>query len=731
MIVLAECGGSVSVGAGLMAARSLGRAYVVPDPLTNASAVISVDTTVGAAALPFFQQIVGFKVFVNGAEVDPKWILSWQVDEFLDRPATWSLALACRRDWPTVELDPIGNPGTLAAPPPGAREVSIHGVYVTATGAHEVPLLSSGQVDNGPRSGGVDALSGVDATGRYDRLLATLSLPAGHGLSRGAVLRRIFLDAGIPGAAMSLPSLSPMYKAVDLAEQPALAFGFELGRVEGYAPRATRGGVLTLERYYRPESGTPTWTLDEERYLSGQSGGEASYSPPGSDVPTRITLSTSAQVIREECERRVEKRVNLHFEVFAYRAAAYRQNSVGALVALTGDTPVSSLQLRRRITTLTEYDCETVVGERVITEEPYRPVAAKAILDDAADPAGPPQVGSWRDGVFVDADAVAEDDSVAYLWPHDRFTVVSDVTTQHVYGNENGLEGAVKTGELRSEKGWANPKAALKSRISASTQAWDVIAYESARFILHDLSGTYQANETFQVVATSEKVFSTTEDGAFYIAEKTTHSTISVGEGSLHLYAGGAKNAPNETLRPSSVDTIDYVPSGDSVHRALTAHSDLLGGGGSTFRDEPRDGHLPAAEIREDIDPPAALFDTEEEAANARGASRYDSQPLECTVDSPLLESTRQVNHVPKSEVWPETHDELCAMALQELREGSTGRISITLPANYLIQPGHRIRWVSRLNNLDLIGIVDHVSSGQSGFGAPILTAVEAKVYTI
>jgi len=730
LIVLAECSGSISASPSEASASASGRVYVMPDPFEGASASISLDVTVGQAAVPTFQQVVGSKIYIDGVELDPKWIVSWQLDEYLDRAATWSMAVAARRDWPSEEVDPIGNPGAIASPPPGASEVDIYGLYVTATGAHAIRLLKGGQVDSGVRSGGVDQISGVDATGRYDRLLATLSLPAGHGFSRGAVLRKIFLDAGITDQEMSLPSLSPMYKPVDMAEQPALAFGFELARVEGHVPRAKRDGILTLERFYRAQDTGVTWTFGESAYLSGQSGAESSYAAPGSDVPTKITLSTNSQVLREECERRIDKTVNMYFEVFAYKSARYRQNSVGALTELVTDIPPNILQLRRRVTTYLEYDCETLISERVITEEPYRPLAAKSVLDSAGDPAGPPQVSSWRDGVFVDDGATAQDDSPAYLWSRDRFIIVSDVTTEHVYGDENGLEGAVKTLETRIEKGWKNAAACLKSRAASSSLSWDDVSYVSSRFLLHDRSGVLLGNETFQVISSSEREFFPTEDGAYYVGEREELSEIAVAEGALYLYTNGPKNSANETLMPVSVTDISYVPSGDSRHRAVSSYRDLLGRSESTTDDEEQDGHLPASEIREDVDPPAGLYETEEEADAARGSSRYDSQPIECTVDSPLLLSMRQENHVRTSEVWPETQDELCALALQELREGAVGRLSITLPANFLVQPGHRVRWISRLNNLDLYATVDHVGNGLPGNGSPMLTTVDAKVYT-
>lgn len=723
MIVLARGEASVTVAASPQASAIIR----LVSATTPGELAIDIDS-VAAQTMPAAarSQLVSFEVWFGNTQVPERDVLSLAVTEDLEQMASWELSLPIRSEWPVARSNPWGDPSATHAPLPSLARVSIFGVYVTSRARHRIPLLTDGLPQSTARQAGLDQLTGVDALGAYDRRTLDYDLPPGHGLDAGTVIRRMLVALGVPASQLSIPFLGRrMYKPVSV-HGPGLATIQEIARAHGRAVRADRHGQITLERFHLPAAPV-RWAFTDDDVLG-------SFVPPEGDVPTRLTLTTTRQILRPECGLRTERRVTTVFQDRVLRKSKYRQTAGGTL-SIHSTSPPATVDISEVIVTETDYECDTVVGERIYRYTWFRRRAARYRTDSGGDPAGPIPISSTYPVVYVDDGAVAGDQAQAYMDPAEGWGLYDYQESARLYGPlSEGDTKAFLLGVVSRHFAYANAPAAVKSRATGSTSAWDAVAYLSGIYLTADGQGVNGITEVFQEVERTVEVPRPIPQG-FLVGNDTDSYTLALSLGSedgisVYLYADGSNGGgPAHRLQISEKIAEVYEGTGEASSRHYTTATKLLTTEKPRTVVEDVPSYLPRAEIREDVEPPESLFETEEEAEAAQAASRYENQPLEHTEIHETLERERQPHPITGSAPWAEDEAHLAAIARQELLEGATGTASVTMPINFLLQPGDGCAWTSRALALSLTGVVTTPRHAFPGVGQMATTQATIKVY--
>ena len=147
------------------------------------------------------EQVVGFKVLVDGVELPQRQLLGGlSVRTDLEVGTTFGLSVAYGSDDSLFQHLPgsgklskpfgtiVGNVGA------GKQVIDIYGVVVTDTaGRTDIPLVIGGVIDgvtteivDGVRA---QTISGIGQQGQYDGIKVTLQLSPGHNIPRGDIFR--------------------------------------------------------------------------------------------------------------------------------------------------------------------------------------------------------------------------------------------------------------------------------------------------------------------------------------------------------------------------------------------------------------------------------------------------------------------------------------------------------------------------------------------------------------
>jgi hypothetical protein len=744
-----------SSGPQLGAVANIVASVLQPTPAPTSPHVlwdVDVDTAVVLQARPrsataVAQQVCAVAIRVSGVVLDPRALVGpVSMTETLGAGTTFSFSLSLR-DHDHLQLlfedlpvrGRIGTVFSHLGAPPGKATIDLVGVYVTTDGVREVPLVTGGIVENARQSAGPDGsvltLNCIDARGRYDRRKVTLSLPPGHGLQRGSVLRRIAAAAGVTSYAFA-PG-NRMLKEVQLVDADWIGTADAILEPEGRVLDWDRQGVLRnperilvggrVDMVFRPCD-----LLD--------TGAETSVDGLA-DVPTRIKLTGTEQREREECGVRTVKTVTETFGLYAPPIASHVQDGSGVLTVV-GGTNAETLRLTSRTTLVQVFECDDLIEEIQTVEAYYNPTAARYTLETD---------GSIRDYVasvyLFDSSAVADDGTLAFQWGSPRFGKVSMVVTTPQY-DERGF----RVGEIERRYGYVHRRAHVKAR-GVSTDPWESIAFIQDREILANGEGVSfgveagvfggdrgtrfapSTGDTRPAIFEERKVVIDVSDDGYELGRTTVEYGWLARTGQAYEYGDGTHRSQSvEEFQARAQEIVTYVEVSEGRIKRITRKLDQdgrLAPDGQITEDV--EGYLPAAERRSDIVPPASTFDSDEEAEHAAAASRFEQESIKCEVRSTMLEALHEIYEVVGSSQWAEDESELCSQAVVMLREGSALNCTVHLPANWLVRKG-MVVWVDDFEELGLLHPV-HVQSvtieDPDESQAAITTTIQGRIYVV
>lgn len=325
-----------------------------------------------------------------------------EISEDLDTvPVTFSFGLAGRRYAPqltesTWTRTPVEVWATTGPPEGPLRRWQRAAGYVMScdqSGDHEPTL----KVTCG------------NASVIYDRVELCYELPPSAGLTRGAILRDMGLQAGLT---VDVPEGALWSKPLVVDGKRLLDFFREFGEPEGWFWRFD-GPVLrayTADVAERPSPPDWTWTPAGWQTLSSR---------PPVESPSRWVVKGTRLAYVDESGLKTTVETTTIEGLFAPKAAAQKQLTDGSLVASGVTAPGETVQVISKLEDVTEERGGKLV--RHVTREWgwYNPPAAKLRTGDSGDGPGPAD-GYWYAVAWVDPDGEYK------TWPKERFVLVGE-----------------------------------------------------------------------------------------------------------------------------------------------------------------------------------------------------------------------------------------------------------------------------------------------------------------
>lgn len=702
------------------------------EPAT-AVALVTVDGTVAEALLPRDgrHQLVALRVQVDGVTLSAHHLVGpITVLQRVDGFATFAFSVAIGE---APSRWPLGNPWTLRAPPPGLANVTVHGLYGTATGVHAFPLLTNGLVGEAELAEleGVPVLSltGLGPGARHQRRRVSLAFLPGHGTRRGAVITAMARAAGVDS--ISIDGGRVMQKELLIESAPWLGTARQLAELDGHHLAWDEDGTLRTYLRVPPADAAADVAVTARDLLRGSF--RASW--PG-DVPTRITLTTSEPLWDgEPCGRVTTVTTREVLEVSLPPRAKWRIVGNGAgpwsldpVPAPSGEEPTP--RVGQRLVTTTETVCDTVVASKVATYALMNPETWRYAIRETAPPGGPTEIVEQHRFVYLLDDAPQEDalgTEPAYAWETSRLVLVSEEFTAHTFDGEGYLAQTTV-----SRKGWSLQRWATKERPAAGFTDWETVPLIFPATYTRgsgDSIGNAPAEERYSEgyvgsdielpsITFGQFTGRTTTDysreGGFVVSETVTTEGPHLPAGDRYLYADGTtSNADREVFDVTGREVTVYAATGESTARKTVSSFDAAGQLlDSTSED--LGSYLPAA---------TRLIDGSDPANPPRGNTR----PVEESCTAPALEATHPRHDVSRSVPLAEDAADLESQCLQALVEGSLVSAEFQLPACFGLRKGMTVRTV--LPHLDVrhVLLVQEVTH-TAAVGGPVLTAVRGVI---
>jgi hypothetical protein len=711
------------------------------------------DATASEAARPRGDEMqqAGFEIVINGSVLDLSKVVgtisvSRSYDERLQQ-CGFTVAL-------TSPTEPLGNPFVGAGPPTGKKTIDVYGVYVTETGDHRVDLIRGGIADTSDREAGDDgyteSISGVCRGGRFDRQVATLNLPPGHGLPRGRVLKLLAAAAG--ETQTRLEDGNPTVKEVQVVDGDPFAVAAEQQEVENRRIFWDRQGYLVNPQVGRPRAGEATaWDFEERDYLLG-----SKYRiRHKADVLTDVTIIGTQQIATEDEDTgdTLTTTETITRAVYVPAQPGYSQSTGGVY---TAQTPPDSPKLRivRRVRFEQRTRAGVVVHERTQTWGYTNPLAARYEYDTGTQ--------AWVPRAVYTTDSTLGSTEPAYAYPAEIFTTISLTETSHYYDKSGFRRGFIPG--ATPEEGWLDmPYGSLIDEdgnevhpqvgyyLGAITRNWAFYAPKRALLErstalpppyvpwedLEPADGTLRmgSEAVGQPVATfilvGETVFNAegTLDGY-----KVRERTVRLGYGSpevssgKYLYGDGRERRDfEESFLELTAEDVDYLRTAGGTHKKLTT-SYAFGNFALSVEEPGRQGYPPPIERMEVAERNADAYEEGEMAELAKVAKRSETRQIKVQVLASELEE-HHVKGVLKTTVpWAENEDELEFVGMSLIDESAAADVDFVLPANFFVDPCQKIH--SRYTALG----ADHdmrirAVRWTKPLNGPLTTQVEAKLY--
>ena len=576
---------------------------------------------------------------------------------------------------------PLGDPFQCLGVPLGSMTVDVDATLITSAGPKLVRLITNGLIENSSRAisgrSDVRVFNGVGPNLRYSEKLVTYTTPPGHGQSRGTVARRIL---SLAGATVAISGGGRMYKGMQMIDANAIAMADAILYPDLKKIWFNRNGQAEAKRLPPDDDQLVDWIFTEQDILDGI--GSIGDSEAGG-VPTRVTITGSKQITKDECGRITEGQTVETSSAYALPMATFSQNGAGVLAAVSYATPAETLQKTQEVLHEVTYECDTVVLERTKTWGYRLPETWRYELATDGSIAG------YHAGCYLfDSGAVAGDTILAYQFNQPRWGRLTDVSERREF-DVNGYLVKIVT----ESYGWYLPKRAVQSRASAATP-WTDPNYIANVTVLGNGTGVSTSGEAYGLVTRETTDIGVTADG-FVLRENRTTESWFAGDGWQYRYNGGFESdAVAESFGVSgNVDT-HYMASTrvEGTHTTLVqtfdgSHKLVL----QTITTN-ETGYLPAADKRSNSLPPDTTYDDPAQAEYAKAASRFESQPVKGEVTCSSLE----LNWIPMRESkhpndWVESAEECYRLAEHELRFENGFEINFPLVFNPLIQPWHKV----------------------------------------
>lgn len=571
--------GRIEINAGSGAAvRPASLAVSPPGTLRawEASGSLTVDDApaVGTYGHPVQPPYFGFELYIGGVLV-PKWF-DLDVQTSLDNNLqTWSVDLPIE----SSGIFQLGSPWLRWGPSCGLLDVDIYGVMMDGATrqVYRYPIIRrgvanvNGKLESSPLTGAVETLAGTDAGGRIDTKLVTLTVPAGSGVPRGQLQRRLLSLAGETN--LMLEDGGIVTHARTWIDQDPVSAAAKEGEVEwrvlfwdrnGYARNLRVGHLASL----------PTSATLRPQHLNGAASLQITVP---ADVVTDVTLyGLQEQLVplTQACQRKADPpQKTVREGPYAVRLAPLIQGSGGALTSTGASTGDPKVQPVEEVRTLRETACGTEVYSQVQTFGWEWPETARY---------------TWASGehaipsVFCEAGATAGDQGVAHLAAGERWALTQQQDSWTYFDRigyqgpgdpampwGNALQGSrdnaiaatgYRLGSIKETRTYYAIRRALKVLIPGTS--WEATDPQPDVLMLGNREAVADQMEVFQLTERLVEVVSATAAG--YVSSIVTYRQAwgSV-PGGAYWYQGGFQSAQDvQTFMITGFSVVSYVTAG-------------------------------------------------------------------------------------------------------------------------------------------------------------------------
>ena len=688
------------------------------------------------------QQIVGWRIQIAGVTISEDDLIgSVEVTRQIDGAATFSfgipLSSAARLvpELPDLSVLSLGSVFGAHGPPTGLKSIDIFGIVVSDAAVHTVQLVRNGiatQATQGVNGVGVAELriSGLGPRGRFDRRRITYKLPAGHNIPRNKVVRQIVEKIG---ATMGREWVGrKMLKEVQAVDVPGLELAEAIADADNIALQFDESGDVSGFPQL-DDSSQIGWTFGQDDVLEAG----AVVASGDNDGPTRVTVTTNAQLLRDEegCILRTVETISEGFSNYSVKGSVATQAATTGTVTPHADKSVPErFIMTSRVVTRSTFHCSTLV-HRLTTTQAWAKVE-KRRFRYVANPDGVDGSGNYLDyfgGDFFGSVPVKNDTAPLFDHSRERFRVISEVEETRTFDDRGFL-----LTERIEERTLYDLRLRLKDR-SLASETWEGQSHAVNLDAFGNGDAVDFSRETLRPTKLTIRELSV-DDLGFITGEVRTIYNSAAKEGFKHLYNGGREsNDAGEAGGPQTVLGLNVHQTQNIVYSEIAENKILqttavhdAEGRAVTVDNVQREGFLPAVPRLDNLTPDPANFEDPEDAELAKAASARESVPLECTVQSgPApkgLEGLRPIHEVNEAFEWGEDQDDICDRALTILRLGAAVDVSFLLPANFLLKPGRRVHLVVPAAKINHDIHIRAVTWASDAVG-PITTNVQGKVY--
>lgn len=765
-------GGTLSVAStGDPDMPAYGRMFVDPDPTQpDWAGTLTVDNQLLGLVRPradrpglfagLATQFVGWRIDVDGVTLSPRDYNAVKVHLDREGASSASFTSHVHADVEGSLTDstesPIGSPFDYAGAAPGKAEVDIYGRYAGPSGVIEIPLITGGLVtsQDGSSSPDLDSFAVADREARYDREIvdAMSELPQGHGLTRASLTRRMMRDGEdpVPSALIALAPGAHCYKGLDMPNVPRFSTGRQLWDPENRLLRFDSSGLLTNPlRVGCDSSARVEATITDAELARGGAGRSGR-----ADIVTEICLTGVEQITTETgaCETVTKVQEQVTATLFAAEVAPYEQRTSDGVLIGTSHTPATeTTQMTQRVRSWSTYECGTLMRELVLTEQWKWPRAARYYFlldpDRTID-------GWYRVWLAAGADTGGGGTEEAYATSTEEFLPTSAVQREFYF--TEFPTGFYLTTVIEREGGWLIREGSVKSRAAVDggsvSDAWETRDYvgeggagSNRAQVTGDDTGVYDRQEYWfdagigypvalpAVSKTADgysyplrittTTYDLTEDGRYQLAKHDSTQTWARRSGADFLYADGT-TSQDRNLTWLTVETVDqyYTPAADDVGHTATTVTSRIDTNPVTVS-ESRDGYLPPAEKKNDVEVPDGVYVSGDDA-DPKNASWYEKRDIEAEDKLPasMLAHRYRKKTIIESP-FAENVEELGNEARRRLREGSAIHVRLKLAGvDFSQQPNTLVHVVCsglRLDHDVEIVSVDHDDPGRSPGSTP------------
>jgi len=645
---------------------------------------------------------------------------------------------------------PFGNEIQWKGPPPGMRQITLWGAYVSGGIPRWSKIISGAVADHSSsRINSKQAVMTISVLGpeyRYETKKVDYTLDTGHGKTPQKVIKEILDLLGINNVTISDGTIK-RNKPIDIVCQPGLQeCRNQADSIAKILYFDKENNVRLIEKGYDPN-------IPQSQYFHDFNileVDDATLESDGGEVPTSI-LVTGETAFIDDCGLKNVSTDYILEDDFAPLSALYSQDTGGGINPYGAPLPVIR-RTRKIVRKILTYDCETVICEKLITWEWKNLRTWRYRVD--GDLSG--TIVGWNFGYFMDQSA-PNISSELYYWPEEKFIQTSEVTTYTDFSADQGLafDGGWLYPPVASNyrnrvlySGYQLLKSAIKTNISDPTLPWEQTNFITNKKVTgggDGVSDTHTIEEYFgeksghtEAAGTGQgylqfdlMVNDIRDDGYITRDRKFQYKTRIVPGGSYFyngpFYSKYVDEKPLSAVLAYGIDGL-ILAEENFESKEINIYSADEQTGLQTIKTTVDYSTTPPRSKDETQDSdgflPFATF------KNGEGKN-LKVQSFEFTIAAPVLLDSHPEYEKELQNSLVESEENAQLLAISELRESSALPASFSIPFNIPIDCGKKVRLHLRRTGINEHVFVRNVSGSWNGIGSTIVTKVSGRIYTI